>query len=91
MKHTHYNVPSMKFSNSPGCPTIDLQVGDVVIDLLMSSHRLGIVGTAEILEIWKDDNKGFPVYGLKLNATHLEGLRHPWEICLVEQSEKDES
>ena len=88
---THYNVPSMKFSNAPGCPTIDLKVGDVVVDLLMSSGRLGITATAQILEIWKDDNKGFPVYGLKLAETYLEGLRHPWEISLVEPSEKDES
>ena len=88
---SHYNVPSMKFCNAPGCPTIDLKVGDIVIDLLMSSWRLGIVGKAEILEIWKDDNNGFPVFGLKLNQTHLEGLRHPWEISLVEPSEKDES
>ncbi len=87
----HQNVQSMKFTNAPGCPTIDLKVGDVVIDLLMSSHRLGIAGKVEILEIWYDDNNGFPVYGLKLDQTYLEGLRHPWEISLVEPSEKDES
>ncbi len=88
---THYNVPSMKFSQSPGCPTIDLQVGDVVVDCLMSGGPDHVISTAQILEIWKDDNKGFPIYGLKLNATYLEGLRHPWEISLVEPLDKDES
>ncbi len=88
---THYNVPSMKFSQAPGCPVIDLKVGDVVVDCLMSSARKGITQTAAILEIWKDDNKGFPVFGLKLDATYLEGLRHPWEIRLVEAFDKVES
>ncbi len=88
---THYNVPSMKFSDSPGCPTIDLKVGDVVVDCLMSGGPQNVVSTATILEIWKEDQKDFSIFGLKLDATYLEGLRHPWEISLVEPSEKDES
>ncbi len=88
---SHQNVTSMKFSQAPGCPVIDLAVGDVVVDCLTSDGRKGIVQTAEILEIWHDDNNGFPVLGLKLNATYLEGLRHPWEIRLVEAFDKDES
>lgn len=88
---THYNVPSMKFSQSPGCPTIDLKVGDIVIDCLMSGGPQNVVSTATILEIWQEDQKDFSIFGLKLDATYLEGLRHPWEISLVEPSEKDES
>ena len=88
---THYNVPSMKFSQSPGCPTIDLKVGDIVVDCLMSGGPQNVVSTATILEIWQEDQKDFSIFGLKLDATYLEGLRHPWEISLVEASEKDES
>ena len=88
---SHYNVPSMKFCNAPGCPTIDLKVGAVVIDCLMSGGPDNVISTATILEIWKEDQKDFSVFGLKLDATYLDGLRHPWEICLLEPSDKDES
>ncbi len=88
---THYNVPSMKFSDAPGCPTIDLKVGDIVVDCLMSSPKRGITQTAEILEIWKEDLEDYSVFGLKLDATWLEGLRHPWEIRLVQEFDKVQS
>lgn len=75
----------MPFSQAPGCPTIDLLVGDVVVDCLMSGGPDHIVAKAPILEIWKDDQNGsFTVFGLKLDVTYLDGLRHPWEIRLVE-------
>jgi len=69
----------MPFCDAPGDPTIDLMVGDVVVDCLMYGGP-----KAEILEIWKGQNGSFTVWGLKLNSTHLDGLRHPWEIALVE-------
>ena len=77
----------MPFSQAPGCPTIDLLVGDVVIDCLMSGGPDHIVAKAEILEIWIGQ-KAFPVWGLKLNSTYLDGLRHPWEITLVEATDE---
>jgi len=70
----------MPHSNSPDCPWVDVKVGDVVIDDLKSGGPDGIA-KATILEIWKDDQNGsFTVFGLKLDSTYLDGLRHPWEI-----------
>jgi len=75
----------MSFCPAEDCPTVDLKVGDVVVDCLMSGGPDHIVAKAAILEIWKDDQNGsFTVFGLKLDATYLDGLRHPWEITLVE-------
>jgi len=72
----------MPFCQAPGCPTIDLTVGDVVVDCLMSGGPDHIMAKAEILEIWQGQNGSFTVFGLKLNSTYLDGLRHPWEITL---------
>ncbi len=83
---SHYNVQSMPFSQAPGCPTIDLRVGDVVIDCLVGPK--GVNAKATVVEIWKEDQKDFSIFGLKLSTTHLEGLRHPWEIRLVEAFDK---
>ncbi len=72
----------MPFCQAPGCPTIDLKVGDVVVDCLMSGGPDHMATKAEILEIWQGQDSSFTVFGLKLNSTYLEGLRHPWEITL---------
>ncbi len=84
---TTRNVQSMPFSNAPDCPVVDLKVGDVVIDCLTSGGPQGIVSKVKVLEIWKEDQKDFAIFGLKLDSTYLEGLRHPWEIILVEAEE----
>jgi hypothetical protein len=77
----------MPFCNAPDCPVVDLKVGDVVHDCLTSGGPQGIVSTATVLEIWEEVQKDFRVFGLKLDNPYLEGLRHPWEISLVDDTE----
>ena len=89
---TDKNVQSMSHSNAPGCPWVDVKVGDVVVDDLTSGGPKGIVSKAAVLEIWKDDQKDtFPVFGLKLDSTYLDGLRHPWEITNLAEVEESVS
>lgn len=85
---TTRNVQSMPFSDGPDCPMVEVKVGDVVIDGLTSGGPQGIVSKVKVLEIWNDDNNGFPVFGLKLDNTYLDGLRHPWEITRLEAFEE---
>lgn len=86
-----YNVQSFTHSNSPDEPLVEVSVGDMVRDSLLSHPKHG-APKAKVLEIWRDDQDGkFTVFGLKLDSEYLDGLRHPWEIVNLGASEKTHS
>lgn len=75
----HKNIESIPFSNGPGEPEVLLKVGDYVVDGLTTGGPDKFVSIVKILEIWVGDGTTF---GLKLDSTYLDGLRHPWEITV---------
>lgn len=80
---TTRNVQSFAHSNAPGCPTVQVKVGDVVVDDLLSGGPKSVVQKAKVLEIWKGHNDLFSTIGIKLDTAYLDGLRHPWEITTL--------
>lgn len=77
----HKNLESIPFCNGPGEQEVLLKVGDFVVDGLTTTLRgtQKVVNIVKVLEIWVGDGMTF---GLKLDSTYLDGLRHPWEITV---------